>query len=58
MGRYDEIKALVDSLGDDMDKFYNKGNKTAGTRARKTLQELKTLAQEIRQEIQDSKKDA
>jgi hypothetical protein len=58
MSRYDEIKALVDNLGDDMDKFYNKGNKTAGTRARKTLQDIKTLAQEIRKEIQDSKKDA
>jgi hypothetical protein len=58
MSRYDEIKALVDSLGDDMDKFYNKGNKTAGTRARKTLQEIKNLAQVIRKEIQDAKKDA
>lgn len=58
MGRYDEIKALVDSLGDDLDKFYNKGNKTAGTRARKTLQDLKTLAQATRTEIQESKKSA
>lgn len=39
-----------------MEKFFDKGNKTAGTRARKHLQDLKTLAQEIRVQIQDSKK--
>jgi hypothetical protein len=58
MSHYDEMKALVESLGDDVDKFYNKGNKTAGTRARKTLQDIKTLAQTMRTEIQDSKKTA
>ena len=41
MSRFAEVKSLVDSLEGDMDKFYNKGNKTAGTRARKTLQDLK-----------------
>lgn len=58
MSRYDDLKNLVDGLQDDLDKFYSKGNKTAGTRARKTLQDLKTLAQEVRLEIQDKKKDA
>lgn len=56
MSHYDEMKALVESLGDDVDKFYNKGNKTAGTRARKTLQDIKTLAQTMRTDIQDSKR--
>lgn len=55
MSRFHEVKALVDSLEEDMDKFYNKANKTAGTRARKTLQDLKKLAQEIRIDIQDKK---
>ncbi|MCC5932752.1 MAG: histone H1 [Candidatus Cyclonatronum sp.] len=55
MSRFHEVKALVDSLEEDMDKFYNKSNKTAGTRARKTLQDLKKLAQEIRIDIQDKK---
>ncbi len=55
MSRFHEVKTLVDSLEDDMDKFYNKGNKTAGTRARKTLQDLKKLAQEIRIDIQETK---
>ena len=55
MSRFSAIKKLVDSLEGDMDKFYNKSNKTAGTRARKTLQDLKKVAQEIRLEIQNKK---
>ncbi|PSR02030.1 MAG: histone H1 [Bacteroidetes bacterium QS_8_68_28] len=42
-------------MQDDLKKFYGKGNKAAGTRARKGLQKLKKLAQEIRMEIQDIK---
>ena len=41
-----------------MTKFYEKGNKAAGTRARKQLQDLKKLSQEIRLEIQDMKNNA
>lgn len=55
MSRFHEVKSLIDSLEEDMDKFYNKGNKTAGTRARKTLQDLKKLAQDIRIDIQNAK---
>jgi hypothetical protein len=55
MSRFHEIESLMSSLRDDMDKFYNKGNKTAGTRARKSLQDLKKLAQDIRIEIQNKK---
>ena len=39
----------------DMEKFYEKGNKSAGTRIRKAMQELKKLAQEVRQDVQDTK---
>ncbi len=38
-----------------MEKFYEKGNKAAGTRVRKGLQDLKKLAQEVRLEIQNIK---
>lgn len=55
MSRMDEIKNLAGELEGELDKFYNKGNKAAGTRARKQLQELKKLSQEIRLEIQDMK---
>lgn len=55
MNRFDEIKNLVMGLEGDFDKFYNKGNQAAGTRVRKGMQDLKTLAQDIRKEVQDKK---
>lgn len=55
MSRYNEINDLLAQLEPDMNKFYDKGNKAAGTRARQTLQELKKKSQEIRLEIQDWK---
>ncbi|NIU02563.1 MAG: histone H1 [Nitrosopumilaceae archaeon] len=55
MSRYDEMSELLDQLEPDINKFYNKGNKAAGTRARKTLQAMKKKAQEIRMEIQEWK---
>jgi hypothetical protein len=55
MSRLDDIKGIITGMEDDMTKFYEKGNKAAGTRARKSLQNLKKLSQEIRLEIQDIK---
>lgn len=55
MARYDDLKELVTALEDDFTKFYDKGNKAAGTRVRKGMQDLKVLAQDIRKEVQDMK---
>lgn len=55
MNRIDQMKSLIADLEPDMNKFYEKGNKAAGTRARKQLQEIKKVSQEIRLEIQDRK---
>ncbi len=55
MSRVSELQALVESVSSEMEKFYDKGNKAAGTRARKGLQDLKKLAQDIRLEIQAKK---
>lgn len=55
MSRFDEIKDLVMSLEGDFDKFYSKNNQAAGTRVRKGMQDLKTIAQDIRKEVQDKK---
>lgn len=55
MSRFEEIKGIITGLEDDMVKFYEKGNKAAGTRARKGLQNLRKLSQEVRLEIQDIK---
>jgi hypothetical protein len=55
--RYNQLNDVLDDAEEDLMKFYEKGNKAAGTRARKSLMELKKLAHEIRQEIQDIKND-
>ncbi|MFQ3576871.1 MAG: histone H1 [Cytophagales bacterium] len=55
MSRFEQLKDLVMSLESDFSKFYEKENQAAGTRVRKGLQDLKTLAQEIRLEIQNTK---
>lgn len=55
MEKFNQLKAMVDAIQDDVDKFYNKNNKAAGTRIRKTMQDVKVLAQDIRKEVQDMK---
>jgi|TARA_R100000458_G_C8157175_1_gene162698 hypothetical protein len=44
------------STNNDLEKF-NNGNKSAGTRIRKAMQEVKSLAQAVRVEVQDIKND-
>ncbi len=51
----EKIKALTESLSGDVTKF-NNGNNSAGTRARKTSQELKSLLQTLRGEILEKRK--
>ena len=55
------LEELLDTMQDEMhsaheeiEKFVN-GNKSAGTRARKSMQTIKTVAQNVRQEIQAMK---
>ena len=56
MDKFKELEALVASMSEDVSKFYEKGNKAAGVRIRKALQDVKTLAQEIRKDISAQKK--
>jgi hypothetical protein len=51
-----KIKELLAVIEADTQKFYEKGNKSAATRARTGLQDLKKLAQELRIDIQEKKK--
>ena len=53
--KFKELKALVDGLGADADKFFVKGNSAAGTRVRKGLQDIKNLSQDLRLGIQELK---
>ena len=55
METVEKIKELTELLSVDATKFYQ-GNKSAGTRARKTAQELKALLQTFRGEILQEKK--
>jgi vacuolar-type H+-ATPase subunit E/Vma4 len=45
----------IELLKAEYEKF-ERGNKSAGTRARKILQNIKKICQEIRTQIQESKK--
>jgi hypothetical protein len=53
--RFLELKQLVAAMESDFDKFYNHGNKAAGTRVRLAMQELKSFAQTVRNEVQTIK---
>lgn len=53
--KYTAIVDMVKSLEEDVEKFYVKGNSMAGTRLRKGLNELKVLAKEMRDDIQEVK---
>jgi len=55
MNRFNELKAHVDALEEDFGKFFDRGNRAAGTRVRKGLQQIKALAQTIRNDIQEKK---
>ncbi len=52
------IQALEEELSLLKDEFakFERGNKSAGTRARKILQNIKRICQELRVTIQDTKK--
>lgn len=50
-----KVKTLVETLSADVEKF-NKGNNAAGTRARKTSQEIRELMKTLRGEILEARK--
>ena len=53
--RLEHLIALLEESREDFAKFYERGNNAAGTRIRKTMQEVKNLAQELRVNVQDTK---
>ena len=48
---FNNLKDLVMGMESDFVKFYEKGNKAAGTRIRKGMQDLKNMAQDIRKNV-------
>jgi hypothetical protein len=55
MQKYQNLTEYLKSLEGDVLKFYEKGQSAAGTRLRKGLSELKRLAQDLRNEVQEIK---
>jgi len=56
MEKFEDLKAKLAEIEAEAEKFYAKGNKAAGTRLRKGLQDIKNLAQEIRVDVSEKKK--
>lgn len=50
MEEYDRLKEMVEAAADDVAKASG-GNKAAGTRVRKAMQEIKEAAQTVRKKI-------
>ena len=51
---FNELQNAINDCQSDMTKFVE-GNNSAGTRIRKAMQSVKTMAQGIRVEVQDQK---
>ena len=51
---YDKLQNVINDCQYDVTKFVA-GNNSAGTRVRKAMQAVKSLAQEVRVEVQDQK---
>jgi hypothetical protein len=51
---FESLRNLVDSASEDIQKASG-GNKAAGTRVRKTMQDVKNAAQELRKRILETR---
>ena len=51
---FDELQDAINDCQTDVTKFVE-GNNSAGTRVRKAMQTVKSLAQDVRVEVQDQK---
>jgi len=51
---FDKLQDAINDCQTDVTKFVE-GNNSAGTRVRKAMQAVKSLAQEVRVEVQDQK---
>jgi len=54
MDKLQQLEEKLNSIKDDYKRGAG-GNKAAGTRVRKAMQEIKAIAQEIRQEMLDAR---
>lgn len=54
IAEYEKLRQLVSEAEEDVRKA-DGGNKAAGTRARKAMQEIKAAAQEVRKKLLESR---
>jgi len=54
---FNDLQDEINDCQSDVTKFVE-GNNSAGTRVRKAMQNVKTLAQQVRVEVQDQKNSA
>lgn len=55
MDKFNELETKILALKEEAKKFFENGNKSAGTRLRKGLQEVKTLSQDLRNLVTETK---
>jgi len=54
---FETLKRLIDEAGEDIQKAEG-GNKAAGTRVRKSMQDIKNTAQDVRKKVLDLRSDS
>ncbi|MAZ31228.1 MAG: histone H1 [Flavobacteriales bacterium] len=52
----EQLQETLNEIQEDANKFNEKGNKAAGTRVRKSMQTIKTLAQDVRVAVSEANK--
>ena len=55
MEAYEQLRRLIDSCTEDVQKAAG-GNKAAGTRVRKVMQDVRETAKQLRSDILDAQK--
>lgn len=55
MEKINDLHKILEDMKADIEKFYDKGQNAAGTRLRKSLNDLRKKAAEIRKDIQDER---
>ena len=53
--RLEQLITLLEETRADHEKFFTGGNNAAGTRVSNAMKEVKVLAKELRDEVQDTK---
>jgi len=54
LAEYEQLKQMVEAASDDVAKAAG-GNKAAGTRVRKAMQDIKTAAQDVRKKVLEAR---